>query len=180
MERTILHKLEYYDIYLSYNKSAQEFIDRLCYTLRANNLRVYYSTPFNTSSGQYDESMQALQKSLLFVSIQGQDYLSSLKCRVDFSLAIDQKLSILNLRNTDKVSRDASLLKDRIDNETRVDFEFSELDFVTYSRSLLEKKTNSTVAMEAIVATINRMIDHVLNTNQSYKLLISSYKDFQL
>jgi len=50
---------------------------------------------------QFDESFHALRQSFLFVCFTSKKYVQNIRCRTEFSIAIEQEIDIVNLKVED-------------------------------------------------------------------------------
>jgi hypothetical protein len=124
-------KYNSYDVFVSYHKYQQFQVDRVCKELKKFNLRIWYDQDLMEDRyNDFDESLNALQNSMLFVCFTSKNYIKNIKCRTEFSIAVEQEISIINLKleNIDYNEFIKSYeLKNLIYNEINF-YEYTQLD----------------------------------------------------
>ena len=93
-----------FDLYISYNPAQRVQVEHICQQFKFFNLRIWYDQDHMSGGDQvneFDENIQALQSSFIFVCFPSEEYEKNLKNRAEFSTAIEQEMRIMcfNLEN---------------------------------------------------------------------------------
>lgn len=130
MSRLILKKKarvrpKYYDLFISYHPAQLFEVERVCRILRSHSLRVWFDQEcMHDRLNSFDESYEAMQNSFVFVCFSSKNYDKSVRCRTEFSIAVEQKMDIVDLRLE---SFDCDLTKNL--NQVKFDYLFSKIFF---------------------------------------------------
>ncbi len=94
-----LTKYNYYDLFISFHPEQKYEIECVCQMFKHMGLRIWYEPDFmEDTMNQFDESFHALRQSFLFVCFTSKKYVQNIRCRTEFSIAIEQEINIVNLK----------------------------------------------------------------------------------
>ena len=88
-----------FDLYISYNPKQKAQADLICNIFKNANLKIWYDRDRgakNSKEGNFDHNLHALQSSYIFVCFLSRDYQKCIKNRIEFSIASEQKMKIMN------------------------------------------------------------------------------------
>lgn len=90
---------KYYDLFISYHPAQELQVERVCRIFRSHNLRVWFDLECMQSHlNSFDESYEAMRNSFIFVCFTSKKYDRNVRCRAEFSTAVEQKIDIIDLR----------------------------------------------------------------------------------
>jgi hypothetical protein len=93
------NKPRYYDLFISYHPEQRLEVERICRILRSYNLRIWYDQDcLQSHLNKFDETFQALRDSFIFLCLTSTNYSRNVRCRTEFSIAVEQKMDIVDLR----------------------------------------------------------------------------------
>ena len=94
--------------------------EHICQKLKNDNIKIWFDTDY--SSGvlhKFDDSISALRNSYLFVCFTSKEYMKNIKCRMEFYIAVEQKINIVNLKmeemEFDLIDRNESIAYNEFD-----------------------------------------------------------------
>lgn len=87
-----------FDLYISYNQAQRVQVEHICQQFKFYYLRIWYDQDCLTSdlTNQFDECIQAIQSSFIFVCFPSEEYEKNLKNRTELSIAIEQGMRIIS------------------------------------------------------------------------------------
>ncbi len=86
-----------FDLYISYNQAQRVQVEHICQQFKFFNLRIWYDQDnlSDDQANEFDENIQALQSSLIFVCFPSEEYKKNVKNRTELSIAIEQEMRIV-------------------------------------------------------------------------------------
>lgn len=125
-----------FDLYISYNPKQKEQVKQICSIFKNYNLKIWYdqdqSQP-HVNEEKFDKNLNALQSSYIFVCFLSRDYQKCIKNRIEFSIAHEQNMKIMNFYFEDYMRA----LKPLTNKVNSIDFILSSMN--TNSLNLLAK-----------------------------------------
>ena len=104
-----------YDLYLSYHISQKRKVQKIFNFFKNSNLNVW----FGNENDNFDDNLHALQFSLAFIYFPCKEYQKCIKNRIEYSIANEQGIKIINLSNNyllNEIDENNELLKNIIKN----------------------------------------------------------------
>lgn len=149
-------KQQEYDLYISYNTAQKSQVEYMCQLFKNANLKIWFDKdPLNDdiSSNKFDQNLHALHNSYLFVCFLSKEYQKSIKNRIEYSIALEQEMKIVNIYLDDQ-------------NETKKNE--SSINVNLYGLDLSD--------LNSIVRTIKDESEHISKTfKQSFKKMINNF-----
>lgn len=162
-----LFKFKYFDLYVSYHNEQKLYIDRFCNLFRKNGFRVWYDQFYmNNGINLFDESLAALTHSFVFVCFFSKQYMQSLKCRVEYATAIEQKMPIFCI-----IFEDLDLSQDRIFSGLLCNPHIELYNDLTLFDNLNVHRFNS------ILNDLQKIVNEGASNRKSYQMAVSAYYD---
>jgi hypothetical protein len=92
-----MKKLHYFDLYISYNSAQLIQVEHVCQMFKQANMRIWYDQDglIEETENKFDESIQALQSSFIFLCFPSKEYKKCLKNRIEYSIALEQEMKII-------------------------------------------------------------------------------------
>jgi hypothetical protein len=193
-----LWKQSYYDIFLSYHSDQSNEVRRLYKILKSYGFRIWLNDNCSNQFGQniFDESLTALRKSFIFLLIHSESYSESIKCRVELRIALEQKLSIVNLihsglflseKNIEENNFVFQLIKSRKSNTKYIEIKLDENDIQNNLPLLFMNSSSMPSAAAAkneklkyLIEQMRYMINYEIKTNDVYKMIIAAHQNKML
>ena len=153
-----------YDIYISYHPAQSTQAQRFSRKLFKASIKSWINGNINSyNSRLFDQSLDAIQSSLIFVCILSKEYIKNTMCRVEFSTAVEQKLTIISL-STDDTKIDQSDPAFNIGKSIFFEFNLYELDLL-----------GNNDEFNSVCNLLTELIEYQEKNKASYKIKI---KDF--
>ena len=155
-------KFKYFDIYISYHPAQRIPVEHICQQFKQFNLRVWYDKDslHEETENEFDENIQALQSSFLFICFPSDEYQKKLKNRIEFSIAAEQEMRMISL-NLDGFP---------------ASFNSSTVSQIKLTEQIIEPEQEK--ELSSLIKYLKNEVNQVSQTfKQSYKNTVSAWYD---
>lgn len=143
-----------YDLYLSYNVSQKRNVQEICKLFKNSKLKVWLAK----EEDQFDDNLNALQSSLIFVCFPCKEYQKCIKNRIEYSIAKEQGMKIINFYFHDQYTHSKNGTTDSMN--------------IHIERDL----SNYSIELQLIVKNLKKEADLISKTyKQSYKNTVNTW-----
>lgn len=118
-----------YDLYISYHPTQKTQVEEICSLFKHSGLTFWFNK--DTTRKNFDEDLHALQQSYIFVCFPSKEYQKCIQNRIEYSIAAEQEMKIVNLNLGEMNSQLNETAENRIKTSVNVkSMNSSELNLV--------------------------------------------------